>query len=122
MFDISDERFSELVQNLHVWESIPDHGSISLELGKRDGLKTGYPQLSLRQIEEEYYLLVIIPSPSDPGYDTRREMTLLEMVIFVRVAKKKAPDSRMTKELIRIVRQHIQSKQTEYSLALELIS
>jgi hypothetical protein len=122
MFELSEDRLHELVKVLRI-SDYEEHGQgfMFLELGKRKGLKTGYPQLGFSQFGNDFSLEVTIPS-SDPGYDTRRTITLEEMVTFVRVAKKKAPNERMTKELIKKVNTYLTDKQAEITRALELIS
>ncbi len=122
MFDLSEERLVELAKKLRIsnYESI-GQGFISLELGTKEGLKTGYPQLRFSQFEDGFSLDVTIPSDT-PGYDTSREITLDEMIIFVQVAKRTAPNSWITKKLFKIVCRHLEEKQKEIRQALKLIS
>jgi hypothetical protein len=122
MFDLSEERLVELAKILRIsnYESI-GQGFISLELGTKEGLKTGYPQLRFSQFKDGYSLDVTIPSDT-LGYDTSREITLEEMIILVRVTKKSTPNSWITKKLFKIVHQQLEEKQKEIRQALKLIS
>ncbi len=118
---LSKERLSELVDVLRISDyEAHKRGFMSLELGTRVGLKTGYPQLRFSQIEDEFILDVTIPSDQH-GYDATREIDINEMLTFVLVAKKKLPNERMTKELIKKVRALLTDKKAEINLALEQI-
>jgi|GEM_PF-5278239 hypothetical protein len=122
MLELSEERLVELVKRIKILDHEEQrNGLMSLELGTREGQKTGYPQLTLHQYQGLFTLFVTIPSDTY-GYDTHREMTIEEMVTFVRVAKKKAPNERLTKELIKKVNSYLTEKQTEITRAIELIS
>lgn len=118
---LSKKRLSELVNNLWVLDHEADkHGFMSLELGKKVGLRTGYPALQFSQHNDDFFLDVTIPS-DDPEYDTRRDVTIDEMLIFVLVAKEKFPNERMTKELTKKVKTLLTNKKTEINLVLEHI-
>lgn len=121
MLEISEERLVELSNNL--WSSDLkgyERGYMSLELGQKEGLVTGYPELFIIQFKDEYILSVTIPSGS-PGYDKRRDITLEEMVTFVLVAKRKAPNERMTAELVKKVKEILTGQKELLERALELI-
>ncbi|KKR45711.1 MAG: hypothetical protein UT82_C0023G0006 [Parcubacteria group bacterium GW2011_GWB1_40_14] len=121
MFKLTKKRLSELEKNLHIRDFEAERqGFMSLELGVRVGLKTGYPELQFTQFNDEFILDVTIPS-NDPEYDTRRDMTIDEMLTFVLVAKEKAPNERLTKELIKKVRTLLTNQKTEIGLVLEQI-
>ncbi len=118
---LSEKRLSELVKRLSLSDyEAEGQGFMSLELGKRVGLKTGYPDLQFSQFKDEFLLDVTIPA-DDPEWDTRREMTMDEMLTFVLVARNKYPNERMTKELIKKVKSLLTVQKTELNLALEKI-
>jgi hypothetical protein len=121
MVELSKKRLSKLVKKLYLREyEAEKQGYISLELGVRVGLKTGYPHLQFSQFKDEYCLDVTIPS-DDPEYDTRRDITIDEMLTFVLVAKEKFPNERMTRELIKKVRTLLTNQKTEIDLVLKQI-
>ena len=118
---LSKKRLSELVKNLWILDHEADkHGFMSLELGKRVGLRTGYPALQFSQHNDDFFLDVTIPS-YEPEYDTRRDVTIDEMLTFVLVAKEKFPNERMTKELIKKVKTILTDKKAELNIALDQI-
>lgn len=122
MFELSEERLAKLMNNIGILDRIGDgQGFMVLELSERVGLNTGYPRLSIHQFGNEFDLIAAVPSVLQPGYDTNRVITLEEMVTFVLVAKKKFPNERMTKELIKKVTTYLNDKQAEINRARELI-
>lgn len=121
MDKLSGIRLSELVKRLRISDyELLRQSFMSLELGTSVGLTTGYPQLQFSQFEDAFFLDVTIPADV-PEYDTRREITIDEMLTFVLVAKEKFPNERMTKELIKKVRALLTIKKNEITIALEEI-
>lgn len=125
MFELSEERLAELSLKLRITDTqvLRDHGQgfISLEIGIGIGPESKYPRLSFYQFDHKFYINVTVPS-HQRGYDSTREMTLEEMTLFVRVAKRASPDARMTKELIKKVTELLTTNRDELNAALDLIA
>lgn len=119
---LSKKRLTELAKRLYIKDyETQRHGFMSLELGTRVGLTTGYPELQFSQFEDVFVLDVTVPT-GDSEYDTSRAITIDEMLTFVLVAKKKYPNERMTKELIKKVKTILADKKAEISIALEQVN
>ncbi len=121
METLSDKRFAELKEKIRITDyPMIRQGFISLEMGVRHGLRTGYPDLRFSQIEETSFLEVTIPS-GEEGYDTRREMTGEELVTLVKVAQAVYPGERMVNELVKKAESVLKGKKAEIELALAQI-
>ena len=100
---ISEERLKELAKNFSVDEQL---GYISLDLGVKHELGLGYPELRLMKLidrrfpPDTFVFEAYEPAPNDPGYERARELKDEEILIFIKVAKRVAPESRMTERLI----------------------
>jgi hypothetical protein len=99
-------------ENFHVDDKM---GWISIEFGKREGLKTGYPEIRIARLrqpnsKQKYVMHSVEPAPRDPGYDQYREPTVYELRMFVQIARIRAPKAQMTQVLIEEARKFLLTK------------
>ena len=95
--NLSEERLLELEENF--WVS--KRGDfMRLGLGVRHNLTPGYPVLNFHDFGGKYYLAADEPAPHQDGYTQSRELTNAEIVTFVQVARRVAPEAEMTSKLV----------------------
>lgn len=114
--EFSEQRIAALAKKLH----IRGDRYMRLELGTPHGLRTGYPELQFHKFEDKYFLDAKIPS-EEPGYDKIRELTLHEMLIFVRVASQVVPENPLTRALVDHTKNLLTQKRDELTTGIQTI-